>query len=118
MSELYKRIDQLSKARGMNITTLCKEAKVARASLSELHMGRTKTLTLETAQKLAAALQISVDELLGCEHEKTRTFEGGRENTVVLYGRDGKNKVLHYTPEQMRRVEMILDALQSDELEF
>lgn len=70
MSELYNRIDSLCKERGTNITALCREAKVARSSLSELNAGRTKTLTLETGSKLAAALGITVDELMGTETEK------------------------------------------------
>jgi len=65
MSDLYNRIAELCKARGTNVTALCRKAKVARASLSELKMGRTKTLTLETAAKLADALGITVDELNG-----------------------------------------------------
>lgn len=82
MSELYNRIDHLCKKRGTNITALCKEANVGRATLSELNAGRTKTLTLETARKLAAALKISVGELMGDEQtEKTPTKDGEREIT-------------------------------------
>ena len=64
MSELYNRIERMCKERGTNITALCRDAKVARASLSELKAGRTKTLTLETGAKLASVLGISVDELM------------------------------------------------------
>lgn len=116
MSELYSHIDRLCKARGTNITALCKEAKVARAALSELHMGRTKTIKLETAAKLAGALRITVDELMGAASEHANAQE--LENAVVVYGRDGRNKVIRYTPEQMRQVEKILDALQSDDADF
>lgn len=70
MSELYNRIDRMCKERGTNITALCRDAKVARASLSELKAGRTKTLTLETGAKLASVLGISVDELMGTEAKK------------------------------------------------
>lgn len=65
MSELYNRINHLCKERGTNITALCRDAKVARSVMSELNMGRTKTITLETASKLADALKITVDELMG-----------------------------------------------------
>lgn len=70
MSELYNRIERMCKERGTNITALCRDAKVARASLSELKAGRTKTLTLETGAKLASVLGISVDELMGTEAKK------------------------------------------------
>lgn len=79
MSELYNRIDRMCKERGTNITALCRDAKVARASLSELKAGRTKTLTLETGAKLASVLGISVDELMGTETKKAPTQEGERE---------------------------------------
>lgn len=65
MNELYDRIDQICKARGTNVTALCKEAGVSRATLSELKAGRTKTLSIETAQKLADSLQVSLNFLLG-----------------------------------------------------
>ena len=78
MSDLYNRIDALCKERGTNITALCRDAKVARASLSELKAGRTKTLTLETGAKLAAVLKISVDELMGTETKKAPTPEDER----------------------------------------
>lgn len=65
MSELYNRIDLICKARGTNITAICKKAGVGRATLSELNAGRTKTLTLETAQKLADALEVSLNFLQG-----------------------------------------------------
>ena len=65
MNELYDRIDQICKARGTNVTVLCKEAGVSRATLSELKAGRTKTLSIETAQKLADSLQVSLNFLLG-----------------------------------------------------
>ena len=65
MSELYDRIDKICKARRTNITALCRMAGVSRSILSELKAGRTKTLTMETAQKLADALQVSLNFLQG-----------------------------------------------------
>lgn len=63
MSELYNRINELCKARGTNITALCKKAGVSRATLSELNSGRTKTLTFDTAKKIADALGVSLNFL-------------------------------------------------------
>ena len=95
MSELYNRIDRLCKERGTNVTALCRDAKVARASLSELNAGRTKTLTLETAGKLAATLGISVDELMGLETEKAPIHEDERlvsddDIKFALFGGEGE----------------------------
>lgn len=84
MSELYNRIDRMCKERGTNITALCRDAKVARASLSELKAGRTKTLTLETGAKIASVLGISVDELMGTEKEKAPLVNNDPELTEYL----------------------------------
>lgn len=83
MSDLYNRIDALCKERGTNITALCRDAKVARASLSELKAGRTKTLTLETGAKLASVLKISVDELMGTETKKAPTLTKKDERDIA-----------------------------------
>lgn len=84
----------MCKERGTNITALCRDAKVARASLSELKAGRTKTLTLETGAKLASVLGISVDELMGTETKKAPT-DGERSVSdddikFALFGGDGE----------------------------
>lgn len=83
MSELYDRINQISKAHGLNITSLCKKAGVARSLMSELNMGRTKTITLETAAKFADALGISVDDLLGVEQKEKPATEDDELNRYL-----------------------------------
>lgn len=101
MSELYNRIDALCKARGTNITALCKKAGVGRATLSELNAGRTKTLKLETAQKLADALGVSLNFLQG-------KFDDGRPVTFSASVKDLKdylNKKETPTPEGERMID-------------
>lgn len=56
--------------RKTNVTALCKKAVVSRSALSELKAGRTKSLSIEIAGKLATALDITVDCLLGNEETK------------------------------------------------
>lgn len=112
MRELYNRIASLCKARGTNITALCREAGVSRATLSELNAGRTETLTLKTAQKLADALGVSINFLMGdyqdspvgvpasaaglpSYSEKAPTPQGERKITeddikLALFGGDGE----------------------------
>ena len=85
MSELYNRIDRLCKERGTNITALCRDSYVARSSLSELNAGRTKTLTLDTAGKLAATLGVSVDELMGVEQKEKPTPSEGSELKGIYF---------------------------------
>ena len=44
---------------------MCKAAKISRAPLTELKMGRSKTLSSATLSKIAAYFGVSVDYLLG-----------------------------------------------------
>lgn len=73
MSNLYNRISAICKEHNTNVTALCKKAGVGRATLSELNAGRTKTLNTDTLTKLAAALNVSVDYLLGTEQKNQPT---------------------------------------------
>lgn len=69
MSELYNLIENLCKKNGTNITAMCKEAKISRAPLTELKMGRSKTLSSATLSKIASYFGVSVDYLLGNEEK-------------------------------------------------
>lgn len=69
MSELYNLIENLCKKNGTNITATCKEAKISRAPLTELKMGRSKTLSSATLSKIASYFGVSVDYLLGNEEK-------------------------------------------------
>ncbi len=71
MSNLYERIEVICKENNTNITAMCREAGVSRASLSELKMGRNKTLSYETLSKIADWFNLSVDQLTGNEQKET-----------------------------------------------
>ena len=98
MSDLYNRIETLCKARNVSVTTVCKEASVSRASLSDLKAGRKQSLSAETLTKLAGWFGVSVDYLLGKENApgnsgrtvtdddiKFALFGGGGEITEEMY---------------------------------
>ena len=67
MSDLYKRIEVLCGDANVTITTMCKEAEVSRASLTDLKMGRKQSLSADTLSKIASYFGVSVDYLLGNE---------------------------------------------------
>ena len=64
---LYERIEQLAEQKGLTICGLCKKAKVAASSIYEIRSGRKSGISRKTAEKLATALEITVDELYGKE---------------------------------------------------
>lgn len=64
MSELYNEINRLCKERNMTVTKLCQDTGITRSSLSELKMGRTKSLSSATINTIADYFQIPPDNLL------------------------------------------------------
>ena len=77
MSEMYNIIEELCAERGVNITQMCKEAAVPRATLSELKMGRTLTLGPKNMEKLATYFGVPMEYFLG--NKKKPTPENGSE---------------------------------------
>lgn len=67
MGELYIKIEELCRIKGLNITAMCKAAGVSRAPLSDLKMGRSKTLSTDTLSRIADYFGVTVDYLLGKE---------------------------------------------------
>ena len=79
MCDLYERILAIGNTHGFkNMTVLCKESGVPRSTMSELKMGRTTTISVETAIKLASALDVSVEYLLGKEQKESPPPVEGR----------------------------------------
>lgn len=89
---LYERIEQLCAKKGITVTLLCRECAVARANLSDLKMGRLKSLSATTLAKIAGYFGVSVEYLLGNENLtseedrlKAALFGGGEEVTDEMW---------------------------------
>ena len=65
MTELYTRIENLCKEKGINITFLCSSCGIPRASLSDYKNGRKKSLSADTLSRIAEYFNVSVDYLYG-----------------------------------------------------
>lgn len=63
--DLYERIESLCKQNGVNITEMCKNSGVTRSKLTDLKMGRIKSLSTGTLSKIADYYDVTVDYLLG-----------------------------------------------------
>jgi len=92
MSELYKRIEELCKDKGVTITDMCRASGAPRGSLSDLKMGRTSGLNSNTLSKIATYFGVSVDYLLG---KAERLFTGDEdllsaETLASLAGEENK----------------------------
>lgn len=52
LDEMYKRIEQLCREAGVNVTTMCREAGVPRSALSDYKAGRIKSLAADKLAKI------------------------------------------------------------------
>ena len=73
MGNLYETIQSACAAKGLRPGKMCNDLGISRSLMTDLKMGRKKSVSAETARKIAAYLEISVEELLG-----------GRPNRDVL----------------------------------
>lgn len=65
LSEMYKRIEDLCKLRGVNMTAMCREAGIPRSNLSDLKHGRTSALSTVNLDRISKFFDVSMDYLLG-----------------------------------------------------
>ena len=67
MENLFVRIQTLCEQKGIRPGRLCDELGLSRGLMTDLKMGRKKTVNAETAQKIAGFFGVSVGYLLGQE---------------------------------------------------
>lgn len=65
MATLYESIKTLCEERGMTVAKMCTQAGISKGILTDLKMGRKNTLQGKTLSKIADALGVSVDRILG-----------------------------------------------------
>ena len=82
METLYTRIEALCSERNIRPGRRCNDLGLSRGLVTDLKMGRKKSLNAETAQKIAAYFGISVGQLLGQE-EHTDVLD---QVDVAFYG--------------------------------
>lgn len=82
MSSLYDSIQALCLSKGIRPGRLCDELGLSRGLMTDLKMGRKKSVSAETAQKIAGFFGISVGQLLGQEDARDLL----EEVDVAFYG--------------------------------
>ncbi len=89
MSKLYERIEGLCKENGINITKMCTQAGISRASLTDLKVGRSKTLNNFTMVKIAEFFNVTTDYLSGLTDVKIKTVNDDDIKFAVFNSTDG-----------------------------
>lgn len=94
MADMYKIIDELLTEKGISGVKMSTDLGMSRSFMTELRKGRAKSVKLETAQKIADYLGVSVARLLG-EEEKNPSPNGRERNVTdedikfALFGGEG-----------------------------
>lgn len=65
MHNLYEVIENLCQQKGIRPGQMCNELGLSRGLITDLKMGRKKSVSAQTAQKIAAYFGVSVAYLLG-----------------------------------------------------
>lgn len=86
MPQIYARIEELCKKRGITVTALCSDCGIPRASLSDFKNGRKKTLSADTLSRIAEYFDVSVEYL----HDGTASRIDDQSLKVALFGGDGE----------------------------
>ena len=90
MANLYETIESLCRSRGIRPGRLCEEIGISRGLITDLKMGRKKSISAETAQKIAAYFGVSVGYLLGQEGSEAVPAEHSKDILddvdVAFYG--------------------------------
>lgn len=73
MSNLYDKIIELCKNKGITGGRMCNDLHLSRGLMTDLKKGRKKTISTETAIKIANYFDVSVEELYG-KNEKPATI--------------------------------------------
>ena len=100
MSNLYENIKELCDEKGVKPGKMCTEANVSKGLITDLKMGRKKTVHVETAQKIADYFGVTVDRVLGAEKETAAQKDDGlspMESQLMEYVRaltDDQKKML------------------------
>lgn len=74
MDDMYKIIENLCKDKGITIAALSRETGISKSTMSELKMGRSRSLSAKNMDKVARFFDIPVGYLLGDAKEKSPLF--------------------------------------------
>ena len=83
MQNLYEVIENLCQQKGIRPGQMCNELGLSRGLMTDLKMGRKKSVSAQTAQKIAAYFGVSVGYLLGEAPENTDILD---QVDVAFYG--------------------------------
>ena len=83
MQNLYEVIENLCQQRGIRPGQMCNDLGLSRGLMTDLKMGRKKSVSAQTAQKIATYFSVSVAYLLGQTQDHSDILD---QVDVAFYG--------------------------------
>jgi len=93
LGTLYDRIQDLCKGKGVSGSRMCLDLGLSKSTLSDMKKGRTKGISVPTAQKIAGYFGITVDELYGMEEKIKADPVGTAERHIEMITDEDLNDI-------------------------
>ena len=100
----------LCKKKGVSGYRMCRDVGIQPSILTDLKMGRQKSLTASTAEKVASYFDVSVSYLLGKE-EKNPTTEN--DSGISKAKAELIKKVMQMSDEELQKLDLLLRLVES-----
>ena len=114
--DLYERIENLCKNKGISLKTLCDTLEISRSSLSELKAGRCRSISSFSLKKIADFFGVSTDYLLGSAETSSKELN---EYLEVLSSREELRMLFklakNASKSDVKRAVKIIEALKNSE---
>lgn len=107
MATVYERILELCQQKGVTPGKMCNDLGYSRNTMTALKTGRSTTLKLDKAQRIADYFGVSVDTLLGNEQREKPLVNGDEELTEYL-------EILKTRPEMRMLFSLTKNATKED----
>jgi len=92
MSTIYENIQALCDEKGIKAGKMCSDLKMSRSFMSDLKYGRKKSVTAETAKKIADYFGVSADRIVGIEKEPAGSGLVNDDAELTSYLEELKNR--------------------------
>lgn len=108
MGNLYSIIIDLCKQKGITGGKMCTDLGISKGTLTDLKMGRQKSLSTGKAQLIAEYLGVTVDYLLGKENAPTENGERDVLDEVDVGFYNGFKELTEEQQEVIRRMVQVM----------
>lgn len=115
MGTLYENIKELCDSKGIKPGKMCVDTGVSKGLISDLKVGRKKSIKVETAQKIASYFDVSVDAVIGdnslaAQYEDI-SYKNVKIKTAPLAGGGINPDYVNLSPENLALVNQMIDQL-------